>query len=75
MTIEKLTRVMARVRARNPGAQKITRQELVRAIMIECGTCPQTYYNNKAALTTLGWIRKKRRKFYLTGLDLTGDFE
>jgi hypothetical protein len=65
---------MQRVRARNPGVQSFTRDELCRAIMLECGTSPMTYYNNRNALIKLGWIETRKRRFRLTDLDLTEDF-
>jgi len=72
MSIEKLQRVLWRVRKRNPNERYITNLELKRAIMIECGTCPQTYWNNRSALKTLQWIKKKgTKRIELTGLDLT----
>lgn len=74
MTIDKLKRVMWRIRSRAGNRERITKQELERAIMIECGIYPMTYYNNLRALVKLGWIKKHKRKFDLTGADLTEDY-
>lgn len=74
MTVDKLKRVMWRIRANNPKRLYVTHQELRRAIMIECGTCKQTYYTNKDALVVLGWIKTRKKRVYLTGKDLTEDF-
>lgn len=65
---------MLRVRARNPGKDIVKRDELLRAIMIECGTARATYFVNRQALIKLGWIKTLRRRFRLTGLDLTEDY-
>ena len=75
MTIEKLQRVMWRIRKKCPDRSKITRTELKRAIMVECGTSPETYYNNKKALLALGWVKSLRGSAVrLTNKDLTGDY-
>ena len=74
MSVEKLERVMWRIRKRNPNNLKITVHELRRAIMYEIGTDPRTYSVSKTALTRLGWIKKKgNAHVWLTGNDLTGD--
>lgn len=71
MTIEKLKRVLWRVRAKNPDVKRPTYTQLERAIMIECGTSRMTYFANKSALTKLGWIKSFRpKRFELTNLDL-----
>jgi len=77
MTVEKLKRILQRVRARNPGQDIIKRNELEQCIMIECGTCKATYFNNKRALVKLGWIKAypgSKHKIEITGKDLTEDF-
>ena len=71
MSVEKLERVLWRLRKRNPGVDKPSYLELRRAIMLECGTCEATYKSNKRALKFLGWIaayNSKRCK--LTNKDL-----
>jgi hypothetical protein len=73
MTIERLERVLWRLRKRNPGKSEIKLFELKRAIMYECGTDPKTYYKNKAALVTLGWIKSRGKTIELTGRDITGE--
>lgn len=75
MSVEKLERVMWRIRKRCPDQGVISIHQLMRAIMLECGTDPRTYSNNKRALVKLGWIKKKGNKWVvLTGNDLTGDY-
>ena len=74
MTVEKLERVLWRLRKRKPGVNRFTNHELRRAIMYECGTDPHTYKYNRKALRDLGWIRNHGKKWiHLTGADLTGD--
>jgi len=79
MTIEKLKRVLIRIRQMYPYEmkhdQRIGRILLRRAVMIECGTSPQTYYNNVNALKLMGWIKWSRGKWKLTGKDLTEEFD
>lgn len=73
MTIEKLERVMWRVRSRNPNKALVLNDELRRAIMYEIGTDPRTYALNRKNLVKLGWIESKGNKYvYLTGKDITG---
>ena len=75
MSIQKLKRVMLRLRAQFPDADRVKRDDLKRAIMIECGTSPMTYYNNMKAMVKLGWIRRINTMFRFTGKDLTEDYE
>lgn len=65
---------MWRLRAKCQDRTTIYPTELKRAIMIECGTSPQTYYNNRKALIALGWIKTVKKKYIITGVDLTGDY-
>jgi len=74
MTVERLARVMQRVRARFPGEDSIPRDEFRKCIMIECGTTKATFYNNKYALVKLGWIKTSKTRIKLTGKDLTEDY-
>jgi diaminopimelate decarboxylase len=72
MTVETLTRVLWRLRKRNPGTDVVTYYELKRAIMYECGTSPVTYRNNRKALRELRWIKaKSKTQIILTGKDIT----
>lgn len=74
MSVEKLERVMWRLRKRHPNKVKLTIPQLRLAIMHECGTDPYTYKVNKAALVRLGWIKSLgRTRVALTGKDITGD--
>ena len=57
MSVQKLERVLWRLRKRNPNDDTPTWLELKRAIMYECGTDPATYRNNRNALKRLGWIK------------------
>ena len=65
---------MWRIRARNPGKKFVKRDEVARAIMIECGTSPMTFYNNIKAMVKLGWIKKSKRRFYISKKDLEEDY-
>ena len=72
MTIEKLERVMWRVRKDNPNTNIIRNRALELAIMQEIGINKRTYKDNRRALTTLGWIRSHTKtKIELTNKDLT----
>lgn len=73
MTIEKLKRVMWRLQ--EIGTKNIKRSDVQKAIMIECGTSRQTYYNNIEALCKLGWLQRRKWKFRITGLHETEDYE
>jgi len=73
MTVEKLERVLWRVRKRNPDKKEIKLIELQRAIMYECGTDPKTIRHNKAALVRLGWITSHKKLIRLTDKDITGE--
>lgn len=78
MSMEKLKRVMQRIRARHGmGAVKIKRDDLARVIMREIGTCKATYFNNVYSLVKLGWIatRDRGKTIMLTGKDLEDDFD
>ena len=74
MTVEKLKRVMWRIRAKYPGQNRIGWRKLRMAIMVECGTWDRTYYANAQALVNLGWIKRDKKMIVLTGNDLTEDF-
>jgi hypothetical protein len=71
MTIQKLERVLRRIRAENPGKVKVSNQILRRAIMHEIGTDARTVRDNRKALKDLGWIKCEKSRFRLTGKDLT----
>ena len=73
VSVEKLERVLWRIRKKLPNEKYIPNIELKRAIMMECGTDPKTYYNNRKALITLGWIISwKKTKVKLTDKDING---
>lgn len=73
MSYEKLERVLWRLRKKYPNTDNIPNIELKRAIMIECGTDPKTYYNNRKALITLELIETRgSTKIHLTGKDING---
>ncbi len=72
MTIEKLERVMWRLR--NTKLSKLHWNDLQRATMHEIGTDPRTYKLTKRALQKLRWITcVKSNHFALTNRDLSGD--
>jgi len=74
MSIEKLERVLWRVRKKCKNHERIPNHELRRAIMYECGTHPNTYKTNRKALFTLKWIVSNGGNHVkLTDKDLTGD--
>jgi hypothetical protein len=74
MSVERLERVLWRVRKTAKGKIKIHNIVLERAIMMECGTDPLTIRNNRNALKRLGWIGTiGKTQFKLTDKDLTGD--
>jgi len=75
MSIEKLERVLWRVRKNNKGCEHILNSSLRRAIMVECGIHNNTYKSNRKALQHLGWIKGyDKHHIILTGNDLTGDY-
>ena len=72
MTIEKLERVMWRLRKNNPDTDYPTTTQLRIAIIKEIGTDVRTYYVNKKALTLLGWIKAHgKKRIRITNKDLT----
>ena len=72
MTVERLERVMARLRQRHPGINAPKYTELMMCIMKDLGTDPRTYWANKRALLKLGWIKSyTKKRFRLTNVDLT----
>lgn len=74
MTVQKLERVMWRIRTKYPDQAAITNQQLRRIIMKECGTDPRTYKSNRKALIALGWLKARNAQYVrLTGADMTGD--
>jgi len=71
MTIEKLERVMWRLRVRNGSAKIVYNNELARCIMLEIGTDPRTLRLNRNALIKLQWLKSSGRKCVeLTGKDI-----
>ena len=71
MTVEKLKRVMWRLRSKCPDDDRPKWIELKRAIMHECGTDPKTYKHNRKALMELGWVKTYTgKRLKLTGEDL-----
>jgi len=73
MPMNKLERVLWRIRKQHPAADTVTNDQLKRAIYEEIGTDPRTYKANRHAMIVLGWIRSEgRKKIRLTGRDITG---
>lgn len=71
MTVEKLERVLWRVRKIRPNTNIVLWLELKQAIMKEIGTDDRTYRSNVKALRTLRWIATQDSYHVeLTGLDL-----
>lgn len=78
MSVEKLKRVMQRLRHRHGmNVKKIKRDDLERAIYREIGTCLTTFKRNKRCLTKLGWIASRDRghTIMITGKDLEEDYD
>jgi hypothetical protein len=70
MTIEKLKRVMWRLR--KLGLDHPSYNDLEVVIMQECGTCKATFTRNKRALFKLGYcVRYTKKRFSLSDKDLT----
>lgn len=73
MPIERLERVMWRLRKNNPDNDKPSNAELRRAVIVECGYCMRTYSELRKALIDIGWIRAyNRKRIRLTNKDITG---
>ena len=71
MTIEKLERVMWRMRSLNQNTDKFSVAQLRRAIMYEVGTDVRTYKANKKALVDIGWIKSRGSRWIVaTNKDL-----
>ena len=72
MSVERLERVMWRIRAKVGSHPKpIDREIVIDAIMRECGTDDRTIYMNTKALRRLKWLRSHgKRKYVLTGVDI-----
>ena len=75
MSVDKLERVLLRLRRRNPDARVVSNDELNRCVMLEIGTDQRTLWANRKALLKLGWIKPEgRKKIKLTDDDLGGDY-
>lgn len=61
MGIDKLKRVMWRIREKNPEMKIIKKSDLEMAIMFECGTDYQTRSRNIDHLLKLGWLKQTHR--------------
>lgn len=73
--LDRLKRVMWRVRSENPKEERLTWDKLKIAVIKECGYSPGNYFNVKKALLKIGWItRHRKQKFNLTGKDITEEF-
>jgi len=66
MSIEKLKRVLWKLRSGQPDRKRFRVLELERAIMMVCGTSKATYRENKRALVKLGWIQSHKHHVILT---------
>lgn len=73
MTLERLERVLWRLRKNIHSVDCFDAKDLTIAIMRECGTDPRTVRVNIQALLALAWIEKvDEETFSLTGRDLNG---
>jgi len=71
MTVEKLERVMERIRKKHQSHEEIDRTIVYDAIMREIGTDNRTIYANIKALKRLKWLKASgKRTLIITGLDL-----
>ena len=71
MSVEKLERVLRRVRRMNPGQDVVLNNDLKKAITLEVGTDRRTVSSNRQALIKLGWVKAlKRQRVELTNEDL-----
>ena len=71
MPIEKLQRVMWRIRTNHPNTARITLQQLINAVTREIGYDMRTFKRIKLALARLGWIKSYGKRIRVTGKDLT----
>lgn len=72
MTIEKLQRVMERLRISKPWSAIPTNHELRKAVIYEIGYDVRTYKHIRKALIALGWIKHHNKsRVQITGRDLT----
>ena len=72
MSVEKLKRVLWRLRVITGDNSHPYNSELKKAILYECGTDPKTFRNNRKALKDLGWIKPyNKKRITLTDKDLT----
>jgi hypothetical protein len=75
MSIQKLQRVMWRLRHKYPGKAAVSNNALMLAIMQECGTSPITYTQNRSALKKLGWIKASGPNYVMfTDVDISGEY-
>ncbi len=71
MTIEKLERVMWRLRSEQPHGNTFPNKRLRVAVMYEIGTDSRTYHKTREALKELGWIKTVGKvHFELSGKDI-----
>lgn len=69
MTIEKLERVMERLRKHYQDVVPTNQFRI--AIMKEIGTDERTYYKTRAAMIKLGWIKKRNpHTLWITNKDI-----
>lgn len=61
--IEKLKRVMHRLKEEHGNREYMTRLDVEKAIMMECGLDERTVRNKLKALKTFGWIRCIRKEY------------
>lgn len=72
MGIEKLERVMWRLRSRNKGKSKVSNDELHKCVIFECGYTEATLWRVRKALIMIGWLKRHgTRSVIITDKDLT----
>lgn len=63
--IEKLKRVMWRLKEEHGHREYMTRSDVEKAIMMECGLDDRTVRNKLKALKTFKWIRCERKMYFI----------
>ena len=68
-SIRKLKRVMHRLQEEIEGKEYLTKSEVRKAIMLECGVDERTFQSNYEAIKRLGWIRCLYQRYYINEVD------
>lgn len=63
--VNKLKRVIWRLKEEYPNKEYYLKRHLINAIIMECGIDDRTIETNLKALKTLGWIKAKRKMYFI----------